>query len=367
MARNWSAGMQAKMIAVVCALLASPVAFAQAPPYTQSTVEKLYAELATLPPAERTKRLEEGARKEGAFVVVHTLRGELGNGHMALFQKRYPFLKIESTTNIGSQDAAERLYAEETSGRHLTDVISVSTTDLAEVFAKNYVARYPTPAVEALTPKFKSFADPDGRYNLFFWSEHAISYNSDLVAPKDAPKDWMDLCNPAFKGGVSFDPAEVRFIAGLNAVLGEAQTLKVFECIGKNDPIIQRGHSQRMELMLAGDHMVQGDNYLYHGLTIKRKNPKAPYVMVISAPIIAGLGGSSINRNAPHPYASALYVDWTVSTESQEYLAHQLRGPVTIKHPYLPDDVTLVNAVDPPKDVAARLMAAWLRDVEKKR
>jgi hypothetical protein len=89
--------------------------------------------------------------------------------------------------------------------------------------------------------------------------------------------------------------------------------------------------------------------------------------MVFSAPIIAGLGGSSINRNAPHPYASALYVDWTVSTESQEYLARQLRGPVTIKHPYLPDDVTLVNAVDPPKDVAARLMAAWLRDVEKKR
>ena len=126
--------------------------------------------------------------------------------------------------------------------------------------------------------------------------------------------------------------------------------MKFMECIGKNNPIIQRGHTQRIELMLAGDHMVQGDNYLYHGLSVKRKTPSAPYEMVFTAPIIAGMGASAINRNTQTLYAAALYVDWTLTKESQEYIAGRLRGPVTIKHPYLPDDVTLVEAADPPKD-----------------
>ena len=192
---------------------------------------------------------------------------------MAIFRKNYPFLNVEATTDIGSQDAAERLFAEETSGRNLTDVISVSLTDLSEVLRRNYIARNPTPATAAVLPQMQKYNDPEGRWALFFWSEHGISYNSNMVPKDKAPKQWEDLCNPFFKGSVSFDPAEARYIAGLYAIMGEERLMKFMECIGKNNPIIQRGHTQRIELMLAGDHMVQGDNYLYHGLTVKRKTP----------------------------------------------------------------------------------------------
>ena len=332
-----------------------------------SPAEKIYAELAKLSPEEREKRLVDGARKEGRVVIVHTLRGELGRSHLAIFRKKYPFLNVEATTDIGSQDAGERLFAEATSGRNLTDVISVSLTDLSEVLRRNYIARNPTPATTAVLPQMQKYNDPQGRWALFFWSEHGMSYNSNMVPKDKAPKQWEDLCDPFFKGSVSFDPAEARFIAGLYAIMGEERLMKFMECIGKNNPIIQRGHTQRIELMLAGDHMVQGDNYLYHGLSIKRKQPSAPYEMVFSAPIVAGMGASAINRTTQYPYAAALYVDWTLTKESQEFIASRLRGPVTIKHPYLPDDITLVEAADPPKEVADRLMEAWLRLVERKR
>src|SRR4051812_17671130 len=92
----------------------------------QTTVEKIYADLAKLPAAERQKRIEEGARKEGKLVIIHTMRGNLSVDHVALFKKRYPFLTVELEGDIGSQDATERLYAEETAGRHLTDVINVA-------------------------------------------------------------------------------------------------------------------------------------------------------------------------------------------------------------------------------------------------
>ena len=103
-------------------------------------VEQLYAELAKLPADERAKRIEEGARKEGKLVFVHTWRGKLARDHIALFRKRYPFINVDMT-DIGSQDASERLVAEETAGRHLTDVVSLAVPDLAEILKADLLAK----------------------------------------------------------------------------------------------------------------------------------------------------------------------------------------------------------------------------------
>src|SRR3954468_7506334 len=39
--------------------------------------DQLYAELAKLPTPERQKRIEEGARREGKLVLIHTMRANL--------------------------------------------------------------------------------------------------------------------------------------------------------------------------------------------------------------------------------------------------------------------------------------------------
>jgi iron(III) transport system substrate-binding protein len=249
--------------------------------------------------------------------------------------------------------------AEEIAGRHVTDAIVTAVMDLNELLRRNLLAPYPTPAVGALLPQYRSFIDSENRWIPWFWSEHGISYNSALVPKEKAPKDWFDLCDPFYHGSVSFDPAENRFLSGLHALLGEERTRALLECIGKNDPIIQRGHTQRMELMLAGDHMMQGDNYLYHGVAMKQKNPRVPFAFSTAAPILATNDVAAINRNAPNPYAAALFADWTLSPESQAYLARWLRGPVALKHPYLSDDVKLIDNVDPPPDVMERLLGYW--------
>ena len=352
--------------AVTAILAALNGALAQNAKDRLSSVESVYAELAAQHKDERAKRIEDGARKEGKLVLVHTLRGALGAGHVDLFRKQYPFLALDVAGEIGSQDAAERLLTEETLGRHLTDVIVTAVMDSAELYRRNFVARYPTPAVDAILPPYRSFIDPENKWIPWFWSEHGISYNSSLVPKATTPKDWIDLCNPLFKGSVSYDPAENRFLSGLHSMLGEEGTRALLECIGRNQPIIQRGHTQRIELMLAGDHMVQGDNYLYHGVAMQRKNPRAPYAIVYSAPILATNDVAVINRNAPNPFAAALFADWTLSPASQHYLAAHLRGPVALKHPYLPDDVKLIDNVDPPREVMERLLSHWRRYVEKK-
>jgi iron(III) transport system substrate-binding protein len=364
LARDLAAIATAAAAATIAALTS---AFAQGAPDKLSKAEAIYAELAALPKAERSRRIEQGARQEGKVVLIHTLRGEVGAGHVDLFHKRYPFLQLDVTGDIGSQDAAERLLAEEAAGRHLTDSIITAVMDLNDLMRRDYVARYPTPAVAALLPQYRGFIDLQNRWIPWFWSEHGMSYNTSLVPKDKAPRQWSDLCDPFFRGSVSFDPAENRFLSGLDAMLGEEGTRALLECIGRNSPIVQRGHSQRMELMLAGDHMVQGDNYLYEGVARQRKVPSTPFAIVYSAPILATNDVAAINRNAPNPYAAALYSDWLLSEESQAYLAKVLRGPVALKHPYLPDDVKLIDNIDPPRDVMQRLLGYWYRYVETKR
>jgi len=50
-----------------------------------------------------------------------------------------------------------------------------------------------------------------------------------------------------------------------------------------------------------------------------------------------------INKNTPNPHAAALFNDWTLSEESQKYVAGEFRGPLVGKHPYLPDDIKVVT------------------------
>jgi iron(III) transport system substrate-binding protein len=357
-------------IAVLAGLLAvmrhGDAALAQTADGVSGT-EKVYAELAQLPAAERSQRIEDGARREGKLVLIHTMRGAEGAAHVELFHQRYPFLALDVTKDIGSQDAAERLTDEEIAGRHLTDVINVALPDMGELIKRNQVARFPTPATAPILAKYRGFIDPQNRWTPWYWSEHGISYNSNLVPADKAPKAWLDLCNPFFKGSVSFDPAETRYLSGLYAMLGEAGTESLLKCMGANDPIIQRGHAQRMELMLAGDHMVQGDNYLYQGVAIKHKNPSAPFAIVYSAPILGFAGVAAINKNAQNPYAAALWVDWTLSEESQKLVGDVLRGPIALKHPFLPDDVKIITYDDAPPDVMDRLIGYWDKYMARRR
>jgi iron(III) transport system substrate-binding protein len=352
------------MKAVLAACLAAWLTFPALAADTPAPVDVLYAELARLPAAERTKRIEQGAMKEGRLDLVHTWRGPLARNHVALFKKRYPFLSIDFV-DIGSQDAGERFVAEETAGRHLTDIFSMAVPDLSEVLKQRLAATYPTPATGHILPAYHAFIDPDNRWVPYYWSEHGLSYNTDLVKGH-APKGWFDLCDPYFKGNASYDPGELRFMTGLYAMLGAAETERLIKCIGANQPIISRGHEQRMTLMLAGDHMMQGDNYLYQGELAKRKDPSTPFAIVDGAPVLGFAGAMVINKNAPHPYAAALLADWALSEESQQYTAQQFRGPVAIKHPYLPEDAQIVPYGDTPPDLAEMLQGWWAKYVRSK-
>ena len=331
---------------------------------SMSAVEKLYADLAKLSPEDRQKRIIEGTKKE-AVLVFNSTRGKLGRTHRKFFRKRYPFIKLDHL-DVGGQDAADRFRAEETAGRHLTDSLEAGVPDVGPLIKRGLIARYPTPATKNILPAYKGFLHPEDRWVAWQWNEHGVAYNANLVKPADVPKSYQDLCDPKHKGNVSFEPAENDFLVGMYHVFDkdEAKLTAWFKCIGANKPVIQRGHTTRLNLMLAGDHAISGENYLYKGYTLAKKNPKkAPFKIAYSAGILAWPRVTVISKNAPHPHAAALHADWNLSKEAQEDWSRLNRGTTTLPHPFFPVNTKIVTFLGIDEAIMKRLADNWKKYV----
>ena len=81
----------------VCLLLATA-----SQPYAAS-VEPLYSEISKLAPAARQKRLEEGARREGALTYYSISQTDLIAAYIKGFTTRYPFIKGDFYRGSGNQ------------------------------------------------------------------------------------------------------------------------------------------------------------------------------------------------------------------------------------------------------------------------
>jgi iron(III) transport system substrate-binding protein len=320
--------------------------------------EKVYADLARLAPDQRQARIVEGAKREGKFRFVHSLRGELARTHGEMFVNRYPFVTIEQD-ELGSQDAADRMVVEETTGRHITDAVVTETPDLTELLRRDIPAHYQSPEIHRVLPQYEYLIDAENRWFPFAVDEHGITYNTDLV--RTPPKSYEELCDPKFKGTVSFEPIETRFLEGMFAIFGRSlpKLDAWLACIARNEPILQRGHTQRQRLMIAGDHAISPDQYMYDGIAQKRKFPSIAFGADFDAPVTITALNLVINKNTPYPYASALFADWLMSEESQAYLSERLRGPIALKHPYFTSDVKLVSYGYETPAVIDQLQSTW--------
>ncbi len=351
-------------LALFSALVPNTI-FSAGPAYALTPVEKLYAELAKLPDEERHKRIVAGARKEGIVVLINTTSGKKGVTHLRVFKKRYPKIKSErGETSV--EKASETIIAETRAGRHISDGLSLSLSDMGEVLKNNIAARYPTPAIKKILPEYRGANDPQNRWVTYKINEQGISYNPVMLKTLNiaAPTSRMDLCHRRFKGLVSFDTEAIRVLSGLHAIMGEEKLKEYLECMGKNEPIIMRGLTVRTMLMMAGDHAIQGSNTLYRGVALHKKNPKkAPFKVLYEAPIMIYPTAMLINSHAPYPYAAALFVDWNLSKESQSQITGWGRGNATEKHPFFPTNAKLVVFGLLDKPTRERLRGYWVKHI----
>jgi iron(III) transport system substrate-binding protein len=266
------------------------------------------------------------AKKEGKVVFYNNLQPNGIEPLLQKFREANPGIQTEHI-RLGSNPLIERFQTEFTAGRHIADVlITFPDERIDEGFKQGW-------AVQWTPPELPNFPPDINRHNMGFvlqQSREAIIWNKNLVREKDAPKEWADLFDPKWKGKVGMNPpwrsvSIQQIIAfwedkGLTdgAAKLKANDVRFFEGSGGIIQAVIRGDIQVAELTDLPLNPLLED-----GAPVGFIYPKSGTTTSANVALVA--------KNAPHPNAAKVFVNWLMTDQGQKHLQQYAGLPVTRK------------------------------------
>jgi ABC-type Fe3+ transport system substrate-binding protein len=272
------------------------------------------------------------AKREGKIALIGPPGAEVPAALTQGFQKKYPEIQADFN-GLTTQQATARLRNELAAGINQTDIFITGTTTALDNLlpAKAIVPIKPLLVGPNVldTSKWRGekflFSDDAGTYNLVFtlYVNSPFTYNINLISPGEITS-WKDLLKPQWKNRVTTrDPT----------VPGGALTLAVFwyshEGLGKdfiqklfaNEIVVSRDDRQMLDFAVKGKYPIAigasetlGNEMIAKGLPLKQMDPAQLRESTYTTP---GNGTIVVIRNAPHPNAIKLFLDYLLSREGQ--------------------------------------------------
>jgi iron(III) transport system substrate-binding protein len=271
--------------------------------------------------ADEWKNVVEAAKKEGSLVVYN------GTGFLFMreladaFEKAYG---IHTDVLVGrATEIRERIRAEQASGRFIADVgYNGNTTLRAQVNDGVLQKHAPLPRAGAIEAPL---AD-DGMVVPLNVGSYAILVNSAQVSEADAPKSWADVGDPKWKGKILSDDPRV---AGGGQAWFQATYFafgrSFHEKIAANNPVISRNFQESARRIGRGEYQIYipfnvSELVNLKGLPVRAVVPREglPYIML----------GFALLRNAPHPNAARLFMNFALEEQAQLVVAREGFRPV---------------------------------------
>jgi iron(III) transport system substrate-binding protein len=286
------------------------------------------------------------ARKEGKLTLYHNIRPAGIEDLLKGFRAKYPGIQTENIRS-GSALLNERFRTEFAAGRHLADVM-ITYADgpfMAEV--ANWFVAWDPPEFKGNFPASARVAD--GRLYAVTQVREAIIWNKNLVKDADAPKEWVDLFDPKWKGKLAFNqPWRSISVQQLLAYWEQIGIKDAAEKMKANDVRLFEGSSGVIQAVIRGDAHVAHitdiplNEMLADGAPIGFTYPKSG---TTTSDSVVGIAAK-----APHPNVARVFVNWLLSKEGQaELVKHSgLSGTRNDAPPlsHLPATAKLPKAVD---------------------
>lgn len=289
---------------------------------TSRSAEDVWQSLEKVPAAEREKKLVEGAKLEGEMIWYTNSGIENATRYIQAFKKNYPFINAQ-VWRAKTRQVTQRIISEANAGRHLVDVIKPSTDLLPALLDKNLIGKYDTP-IRAIYPAHAKSAF----YTNMNYAFRVFAFNPRKVNPKDVPRRWEDLLQPKWKNEILFDESSLEEVMALLAAWGRERTVNYLTKLSQQQLLIRVGRDTTTQMMMAGEAHVAVTTYAYNNESLRSKN--APVDWLAEDLIPALIYPLTLARNAPHPYAAALFYDFLISEEGQRLIAREGR---VVAHP----------------------------------
>ena len=272
----------------------------------------------------------EGAKAEGKLIYTTTDDPRELEPQVAAFKQRYPFLEVEHI--VASTEVRQfKVLESALRGQPMTDAVTgISNPEYRQLGVLMDLSDLP--ATRSYPDMLKSADNVLMSRHVRYW---AAAYNTNLISKERAAqfKTWFDLTAPDLRGKVAFSSiGSSSWFSTIWPALGPEEATRLLEAFDANDAKFRRErHNASTELLAAGEFaVVIPANEARLG---QMKEKGAPVEWLPLEPLPVAPGQIAILKQAPHPNAARLWVNWLLSQEGQRVYS-QAAG-ISPAHPAL--------------------------------
>jgi iron(III) transport system substrate-binding protein len=297
------------------------------------------AALGGAPARAADQAMIDAAKKEGQVVWYTTqIIDQFARPAAAAFEKKYG-IKV-SYVRANSNEVALRVMNEARAGRMQADVFD-GTGATASLKKEGIVAKW----IPENAKRFpKEYIDAEGYWvatNLYVLTP---GYNTELIKKGTEPKTFQDLLDPKYKGKIAWNStssssAGPGFVGIVLDTMGEEKGKAYLRELAKQQPAgLAVAARQVLDQVIAGEYAIALNIFNNHAVISAAKG--APVEWIPMDPALGVLSVISVTKDAPHPNAGRLFVEFLMSEDGQKIYRDA---------EYLPVDPNV-----PPKDLALR-------------
>src|SRR5918992_1174650 len=261
--------------------------------------------------ADRDSRLLENARKEGS-VVLYTSLAPTESGPLGQAFEKKTGVKVEIFRTI-SEKVVQRALTESRARRASFDVIETNGPEMEIMAREKLFAEFHSPHLADIPPNaipaHRQWI-PD-RVNFF-----VVAFNTGKVKREEIPRSYTGFIDPKWKGRIGIEATDAEWMATLVKTWGEGAGMAYFRTLSEMKPDVRKGHVLLAELIAAGEIPVGLTVYNSNAESLKRRG--APIDWLPVEPVVGRPQGIAVGRNAPHPHAALLFVDFVLSPDGQD-------------------------------------------------
>ena len=290
-----------------------------------STAPKTAQEVFLYSGADRQAILEEGAKKEGKVTWYTSLIiADRAKPLADAFMKKYPYVSVEPTF-LDSDALVARAVQEFNAKKYDLDYVEASYPGVTGLKAAHVTAKFTSPSIGDAFPK--EVIDPDGMFIADRENPLGFTWNTDLVPEAQGPKTYDDLLDPKWKGKIATNNQSqgIQYLGAVSLIKGDA----FLPSLAKQNLSVQSLASNAVIQLVASGEVV-GTMPAAVGQVTAAKKKGAPLAWSPLDKAPTALGYSAVAANAPHPYATALFLDWLLSKEGQDTMASTGEGGVRL-------------------------------------
>ncbi len=270
------------------------------------------AQLALYQGADRERILVEGAKKEGqvTFYNSHTWFRTFVRD----FEKKYPFLKVAEWRN-DSKNVLRRTLEEFKSSRSLVDVIETTPEAMGVLKKEGLFQEFYSPEARFYPDDVKA----KGKNGLYYLGDretyNSLGFNTQLIAPAEAPRSLKDLLDPKWKAkmAIAGTSTGVRWVGSLLDNLGR----EYLEKIAAQEIRVQDMAAAALAGLVASGEFPLSPTIFDANVTVA-KQKGAPIEWRALEPVVTTVGYSGISAKAQSPHAALLFLDYVHSKEGQQ-------------------------------------------------